>query len=102
MNTMKTMVLMVTLVLLLSGCYRRWEPSDTEAVDLVESHYLFYYTGKEIDAEIIARGKYIRKCKCFPVKFKIRDQAQGSYEKTFYFFKNADGTVEISEYQIDR
>jgi hypothetical protein len=74
-----------------------WEPSDSEANYLVENYYLFTRAGKEIDAEIIERGEFIRQCKCFPIKFRIMGQKQESFEKTFYFFKNQTGIVEVRE-----
>ena len=93
-------LLLITLILL-SGCSFLWEPSDSEAVRLVESHYLFSHIGKKVDVEIVGRGEYSRECKCYPVKFRIISlKQQGSYEKTFYFFKNEAGTVEVREYKL--
>ncbi len=83
----------------LTACSSMWEPSDTEAVHLVENYYLFYRAGKEVDAEIMERGKFIRECKCFPIKFRIMSNQQESFEKSFYFFKSDAGIVEVSEYQ---
>jgi hypothetical protein len=82
------------------ACSSVWEPSDSEAVHLIENFYLFSRAGKEVDAEIIERGKFIRECKCFPVKFRIMSQKQESFEKTFYFLKNENGIVEVREYQF--
>ena len=84
----------------ITACSSVWEPSDSEAVHLVKNYYLFARAGKGIDAEIIERGKFIRKCKCFPVKFRIISKKRESFEKTFYFFKNEAGIVEVSEYQF--
>ncbi len=85
---------------IIMACSSVWEPSDSEAVHLIENYYLFTRSGKDIDAEIIARGKYIGECKCFPVKFKIMSKNQERFEKTFYFFKNEAGIVEVSDYQF--
>ncbi len=82
----------------MSACSSLWEPSDSEALHLVENYYLFSRAGKEIDAEIIERGKFISECKCYPVKFKIMITKKESFKKTFYFFKNETGIVEVSEY----
>ncbi len=81
------------------ACSSVWEPSDSEALHLVENYYLFSRAGKEIDAEIIVRGEFVRECKCFPVKFKIMTTKKESFEKKFYFFKNEAGIVEVSEYK---
>ena len=88
----------MTAFLLFTGC--SWEPSDRDAVNLVESYYLFSYGGKKVDVEIIGRGEYIRKYKCYPIKCRISTPGRGSYEKTFYFFKNEAGNVEVREYQF--
>jgi len=64
-----------------------WEPSDFEAIHLIENYYLFTRAGKKNEAEIIERGKFIRACKCFPVKFRIMSKKQDSFKKTFYFLK---------------
>ena len=92
-------LLLMTLILL-SGCSSFWEPSDSEAVRLVESYYLFFHRGKKVDVEIVGRGEYAGECKCYPIKFRIISLKQGGYEKTFYFFKNEAGTVEVREYKL--
>ena len=84
-------------LLLITGC-AEWEPNEAEAVYLVESYYLFSRGGKEVDAEILSRGKYIRKCKCYPVKFKVFFSSDNKFIKTFYFFKNEAGNVEIRDH----
>ena len=96
----RSLFTLIIMMLFIAACSSSWEPSDTDAVNLVKNYYLFYSGGKEIDAEIIERGAYIKKCKCFPVKFKITGEANESYEKTFYFFKNKSGKVDLSEFQI--
>ncbi len=101
-RNMKRSACLFSIIIALSlttACSSMWEPSDSEAIHLIENYYLFSKAGKEIDAEIIVRGEFIRKCKCFPVKFKIMTVKQESFEKTFYFFKNESGTVEVSEYR---
>ena len=90
----------ISALFFIMACSSMWAPSDSEAVHLVENYYLFSRAGKEIDAEIIARGGFISECKCFPIKFRIMSSTQESFEKTFYFFKNEAGTVEVSEYQL--
>jgi hypothetical protein len=83
-----------------AGCSASWSPSDEEAVRLVKGHYLFYRGGKEINAEIIYRGEYIKECKCYPVKLKITDPKNRSYERTFYFFRNESGKVDVREHKL--
>ena len=100
-NVKKSAPLLASIIVIsfLTACSSMWEPSETEAVNLVENYYLFYRAGKEVDPEIIERGKFIRECKCFPIKFRIMSNQQENFEKTFYFFKNSAGIVEVSEYQ---
>ena len=101
-NLKKSACLLPVIIALsfITACSSVWEPSDDEAVRLLENYYLFSRNGKEIDAEIIERGKFIRECKCFPVKFRIMSQRQESFEKKFYFLKNENGIVEVREYQF--
>jgi hypothetical protein len=81
------------------GC-TSWSPSDDEAVRLVKDYYLFFYSGKEVDVKILRRGKYIKEDKCYPVEFRIRPPGQEGFRKTFYFFRNEQGSVEIREFQV--
>jgi len=100
---MKRSICLFPVIIALSfitACSSMWEPSDSEAVHLVENYYLFSRAGKEIDPEIIERGGFNRECKCFPVKFRIMSKKQESFEKTFYFFKNETGIVEVRNYQF--
>jgi hypothetical protein len=99
-NMNGSIYLLLVIMILFTGCYLSWEPSDQEAISLVESYYLFHRGGKEVDAEIISRGKYDKKCKCYPIKFRIIVPEQRSFEKTFYFFKNETGTVEVREFKF--
>lgn len=92
--------LLIIALSLITACSSAWEPSDNEAVRLLENYYLFSRNGKEIDAEIIERKKFNKECKCFPVKFRIISKKHESFEKTFYFFKSKTGIVEVSEYQF--
>ncbi len=84
----------------MTACSSVWEPSDSEAVDLIKNYYLFSKSGKEINAEIVERSKFGGECECFPIKFKITSNKHGSFEKTFYFSKNETGSVEVSEYKF--
>ncbi len=92
--------LLLMTFIVLSGCSSFWEPTDREAVRLVENYYLFSHRGKKVDVEIMGRAEYVRECKCYPIKFRIISLEQGSYEKTFYFFKNEAGKVEVREYKF--
>ena len=100
---MKRSISLFLMIIALSftiSCSSAWEPSDTDAVRLIKNHYLFSMSGKVIDAEIAARGDFNRDCKCFPLKFRIKSNGEESFEKTFYFFKNESGNVDVTEYQF--
>jgi hypothetical protein len=73
-------------------------PSDTKAASIVEDYYLFAYGGKQVEAEVVERGKFIKECKCYPIKFKIMFLNRKDNNKTFYFYKSRSGEVKISEY----
>lgn len=94
-------LLIISVFLLSAGCAPGWEPSDIEAVGLVKSYFLYTHKGKSVDAEITVRGKYDRDCKCFPIEFKMTESEKGTYKKTFYFFRNQTGNVEVREYMDD-
>lgn len=94
---MQAALYVVIPLLLISGCIA-WEPSEPEAVYLVENFYLFSRGGKAVDVEIVSRGDYIGKCKCYPITFKISIPDKPAFDKTFYFFKNESGIVEIREH----
>ena len=97
------LVLLVTgIFLLAAGCSPNWEPSDIQALDLVKSYFLYTHRGKTVDAEITDRGKYNRDCKCFPIEFKMVERGKGTYKKTYYFFRNQTGSVEVREYMNER
>ncbi len=100
MRGSKGLLLIINVVLICSGCQFLWEPSDTEAENLVESYYLFYQSGKEVDAEIIAREKFKRACNCFPIKFRISVPDRTDFNRTFFFFKNETGQIEVSDSEI--
>lgn len=91
-------VLIISTFSLAAGCSPLWEPSDTEALGLVKSYFLYTRRGKAVDIEITARGKFIRECKCYPIEFQIREPEKEAYKKTFYFFKNQAGNVEVRAY----
>ena len=90
----------ISVLFVYAGCSASWSPSDDEAVRLVKGHYLFYRGGKEINAEIIYRGEFVKECKCYPVKLKIIDPENRSHERTFYFFKNKSGKVDVREHEL--
>ncbi len=94
------MIIMTGMVILYAGCSASWSPSDQDAVKMVKEHYLFYRGGEEINAEVVSRDEYIKECKCYPVKFKVLVSENNSYEKTFYFFKNKSGGVDIRKYKM--
>jgi len=84
-----------------AGC-TAWSPSDEEAVRLVKEYYLFFYSGKEVDVKIIRRGEYIKEDKCYPIEFLITPAEQKGFNKTFYFFKDEQGTAAIREFQYSQ
>ncbi len=94
------MIIMTGILILYAGCSASWSPSDQDAVKMLKEHYLFYRGGEEINAEVVSRAEYIKECKCFPVKFKVFVSENNSYEKTFYFFKNQSGGVDIRKYKM--
>lgn len=82
-----------------SACSLSWEPSDEEAIRLVKKLYMFSYEGKRVDATIILRKEYIPDCECYPIVFEITDSEQRRYRKTFYFFKNEFGEIDVREHR---
>ncbi len=94
------MIIMTGILILYAGCSASWAPSDQDAVKMLKEHYLFYRGGEEINAEVVSRAEYVKECKCFPVKFKVLVSENNSYEKTFYFFKNQSGRVDIRKYKL--
>jgi len=92
--------LLILIVISLNAGCTAWSPSDDEAVRLVKGYYLFFYSGKEVEVKIIHRGKYIKEDKCFPVEFLILPPGQESFKKTFYFFRDEQGSVAVREFQF--
>lgn len=92
-------VLILIVFSLNVGC-TAWSPSDDEAVRLVKEYYLFFYSGKEVEVQIIQRGAYIEENKCYPIEFLIVSPEQEGFKKIFYFFKNEKGKVAIREFQF--
>lgn len=92
-------LLSITMLMLPAGCHVFWEPSDKEALNIVRVHYFFTGKGKVVKAEIIERGDFIKECKCYPIKFQITLQDERSFQKTFYFFKNEMGEINMSEFE---
>ena len=87
--------------MLFMGCDAFWKPSDKEVLELVRIYYSFTRRGIVENAEILERGKFVKECKCYPIKFQITLQDSSSFKKIFYFFKNEEGKVDISEFQYD-
>ena len=100
MRRERTGILFVSAMLFaFLGCDAYWSVSDTEAVRLVEEYYLFFREGKEVDARIIRREPYSGECACYPIIFKIIAPGEEEHQKIFYFFKNKDGKIEVSEFR---
>ncbi len=91
--------LLVSVLLLYSGCTVSDSFSDGEAVKLVKSFYLFSRGGREVEARVIQRGEYSGDCKCYPVTFEIGSRGRQGISKTFYIFKNKSGTLDVREYK---
>ena len=92
-------ILIMTFILLFCvGCVPTWTPSDKEAAKLVREHYLFYDNGESVQATIVKRGEIIGECDCYPIIFKIVSSSGRKNNKTFYFYKNESGNVEVNEF----
>jgi hypothetical protein len=94
--------LLILIVFFLNAGCTAWSPSDDEAIRLVKDYYLFFYSGKEVEVKVIRREKYIKENECYPIEFLIVPQAQAGFRKTFYFFKNEQGSVAIREFQFSQ
>ena len=92
------LLLVITASLLYTGCSASWLPSNEEAVQLVKDHYLFFYGGKEVEAKVIERGKYMDECECYPIRFKIIFSNKSNDDKTFYFYKDGFGEGDLKSY----
>jgi hypothetical protein len=84
---------------LLTGCLFSWSPSDEEAVELLKNYYS-YYEEKGVEARVINRGKFIEECNCYPIEFQIIQSKKLVFNKTFYFYKNGDGTAGIKKFKF--
>jgi hypothetical protein len=92
------LLLVIPVFLLYTGCSSSWLPSDEKAVTLVKNHYLFFYGGKEVEAEVIERGKFLKECNCYPVKFNIFFSNQRKNSKIFYFHRDTYGKVTVRKF----
>jgi hypothetical protein len=93
-----TLIILTAGLLIITGCFQTWGPSDDEAVSLLTDYYSFYEE-KGVEAEVVKRGEYIKECACYPIEFEISDARHGSYRKTFYFYKNTDGSTGIKKFK---
>ncbi|MHA2128243.1 MAG: hypothetical protein ACW99E_23350 [Promethearchaeota archaeon] len=78
------------------GC--SWMISDEDAVQLVHDYFLFNHGGEKVKASVAERGEYIESCKCYPMKFKIIFEGRRNNNKTFYFYKNEAGQIDVKRY----
>jgi hypothetical protein len=90
--------LAIIFLQLLAGCYSTLTLSDEDAVKLLKNYYSFYEQ-KGVDAEIIKRGEFIKECNCYPIEFHVIHLENGTYDRTFYFYKNGNGTPEIKKFK---
>jgi len=74
-------------------------PSDEKITSLVESYYLYFHGGKQVQAKVVERGKFMDECNCYPVKLEICTPERTTCNKTFYIFKNSYGEIEATEYK---
>ena len=81
------------------GCTFSDTVSDSEAVKLVKSFYLFSRDGREVEARVMHRGKYADDCSCYPITFEIRSKGRKNVSKTFYFFKDQSGTLDVRDFR---
>ncbi|MBL7031719.1 MAG: hypothetical protein ISR97_00865 [Nitrospira sp.] len=89
---------MISIFLFYIGCAPTWGPSDNEAIQFVRDHYLFYANGEAVQATVASRGEYIEKRGCYPITFEIISSSGRKSTKTFYFYKNESGKVEMREF----
>lgn len=85
---------------MLVRCSTFSQPSDPEAITLVKNYYLYFHGRQTIDAKILKRRAYNKECACYPVEFELISSNHNSFLKTFYFFENEFGDVDIREYQF--
>ena len=97
-NMILFLLIFMPVLIFHAGCSSSYFLSDDDAVKLVKDHYLFYFEGKNVEAEIIERGSYIKKCSCYPIKFKISLSNSRNNEKTLYFYKNEYGKISVREF----
>ena len=88
----------ILLFILFVGCAPTWSPSDNEAIKIVRDHYLFFANGEEVQATVASRGEYIEKRGCYPITFEIISSSGRKNTRTFYFYKNESGKVEMKEF----
>ena len=86
------------MLLFCVGCAPTWIPSDKEAAQLVREYYLFNDNGRAVQATAVKRGEVIDNCDCYPIVFKIIFTTGSKKNKTFYFYENGSGKVEVNEY----
>lgn len=78
-----------------AGCSSSLLLSDADAAKLVEDYYLFFFGGEKVNAQPIERGSFIKKYKCYPIKFKIFLSNSKHNERTLYFYKNEQGKFAV-------
>ncbi len=84
----------IAVLLLFVACSSSWSPSNDQAAKLVEEYYLFSHGGQRVKASVVERGEYIKKCDCYPIKFKLIFSKRNN-NMTFYFHKNESGKVAV-------
>lgn len=99
MNAVALVSIGLALSLAFQGCMSAWKVSDEEAVILLKDYYSFYEE-KGVDAEIVNRGRFSQDCECYPIEFYISEADRESFRKTFYFYKNGDGTAGIKKFKF--
>ena len=89
----------MAMLILFTGCFLSWAPSDAEAVSLLKDYYAFY-EAKEIEVTILERQGFLEECTCYPVEFRIAHGKNRGYKEVFYFYKNGTGKAEIRKFKF--
>jgi|COG998Drversion2_1049125.scaffolds.fasta_scaffold36027_1 hypothetical protein len=89
----------ISIPVILVGCSSLNSLSDKELVKIAKSYYSYYYSENSIDLTVTERGKYEKKCDCYPVKFLMVRAKEAPKNKTLYFYKSDSGTFEAREFK---
>ena len=91
-------LIVISMILILSGCSSFNSMADEELVRIAKSYYSYYMNDKSFEMAVVERSKYEKKCDCYPVQFIITRPRQSSVMKTLYFYKNDSGNFDVRKY----